>query len=427
MSTARSRTRLLHGLAVPLVLLGTPALALTPSEIFEKAAPSVWAVRALDAQERPFSYGTAVVVGPGQLVTRCHVLARAKAIQLRQENLLYEARLDHADVERDLCLLSAQKFNAPAVPLARLADLKVGQRVYAVGNPERVATTLSEGLLSSLRDEDGKPLLQTTAPLSPGMSGAGLFDERGYLVGIARVAPATAGKPTALHAGVPAEWVAEAPERAKALLARRNEPPAGTASKTVASLPGLPPPGATWRYGYRDRLYGGGQRMFTVRVAAIEGRDVRESFAVDSGGETSGLVDPASLRFHSRRITGSQSMVELAPYFLAAAPSGSTPLRPADYPGTSTWTIGAANVQPEDVVVPAGTFRATRVDVRGTAPVHGSMNIAASANHIATRFHYTAWYSPDVKRYVMARHQTWNSHGTQIGDEVVELLEHKRN
>ena len=55
-----------------------PALALSPSEVFEKVSPSVWAVQGLDAQGRPFSYGSAVVIGPGSLVTNCHVLAKAK-------------------------------------------------------------------------------------------------------------------------------------------------------------------------------------------------------------------------------------------------------------------------------------------------------------------------------------------------------------
>src|SRR5688572_5198294 len=134
--------------------LSTPVCALTPAEVFDKVAPSVWAVRGLDATERPFSYGSAVVIGPGRLVTNCHVLAKAKTIQLRQDGVSYEAKLEHADYDRDLCTLAAAKLTAPAVQILPLREVKVGQRVYAVGNPEKLALTLSEGLISGLRTED---------------------------------------------------------------------------------------------------------------------------------------------------------------------------------------------------------------------------------------------------------------------------------
>lgn len=410
-------------------LAGTAALALTPSEVFDKVSGSVWAVRGLDAQERPFRYGSAVVIGPGRLVTNCHVLAKAKAIQLRRENVLYEARLEHADLERDLCIVSAKNFSAPAVAVGKLDDVKVGQRVYAIGNPERLALTLSEGLVSGLRGEEGRPLLQTTAPLSPGSSGGGLFDENGALLGITSFGIVNRGRTTQnLNFALPAEWIAEVPERAKAMLAKATEQHSGGVKQAAAPVPGLPAVGATWRYGFRDRQYGGAQRVFTVRVSAIEGRDVRESFKVEQGGESSAAVDAGSVSFSARRLTSDSSLIELAPYFLSAGQAGSAlPQRPMNYPGSAPWTIGPAQVQPEDVMVPAGTYKATRIDVRGDVGVHGSAGMAASANHIAARFHFTAWYALEVNRYVMARHQTWNSHGRQIGDEMVQLLEYRPN
>jgi hypothetical protein len=403
-----------------LALAAAPALALTPAEVFDKVSPSIWAVRALDAQERPIGFGSAVVVGAGQLVTRCLVLARARSLQLRRENTLFEARLEHADVERDLCILSASNFSAPAVPTAPFDAVKVGQRVYVIGTPERLAATLSEGLVAGVRNEDGKPALQTTAPLSAGLSGGGVFDERGKLVGIAAFG---AGRAPSASFAAPAEWIAEVVGRSKEQLARRNERPAAAAAGTPQA--GLPAAGATWRYSFRDRQYSSASRVFTVRVSSVQGSEVRESFSVENGPESSAIVDAGSIRFSARRLTSDYAALELAPYFYsserwkdAAAP------RPAAYPGVA-WEIGPAQVQPEDVSVPAGTFKAMRVDVRGSTGGHGSAGISASANHIPARFHFTGWYAPEVGRYVMTRHQTFNFNNAQIGDEMVQLLEYR--
>src|SRR5690349_10658791 len=135
-------------------LFATQAAALDPSEVFAKVAPSVFAVRGLDANERPLTYGSGVVIGPGRLITNCHVLAKAKGIQVRRSNVAYFGKLEHADVERDLCIVSIAEFNAPAVAMVPLASVRIGQRAYAVGNPERLDLTLSEGLISGLRAED---------------------------------------------------------------------------------------------------------------------------------------------------------------------------------------------------------------------------------------------------------------------------------
>jgi S1-C subfamily serine protease len=60
----------------------SPALALQPTQVFDKVSGSVWVVRALDASERPFAQGSAVVIAPGKLVTNCHVLAKAVTVQV---------------------------------------------------------------------------------------------------------------------------------------------------------------------------------------------------------------------------------------------------------------------------------------------------------------------------------------------------------
>lgn len=400
-------------------IVAAPAFALSPAEVFEKVSPSVWAVRALDAQEKPFSFGSGVVVGPGQVVTACRVLARARSIQVRRENVLFEAKLEHADVERDLCLLSAPNFAAPPAPVARPEQLKIGQRIYAVTHPERMAATLAEGLITGLRDENGQPALQTSAALARGASGGGLFNEDGALVGIAVFDPKQS-------TAIPAQWIAQVADRSREALVRRAERQSASPAPAAAAAAGLPAPGTSWRYSFQDRKYGGAKRVFTVRVAGVQGADVREAFAVENGPQADLSVDANSFHFVAKRITSDYQVMELAPYFFVTdAGKTAVPQRPSSYPG-GQWELSTVQVQPDDVSVAAGTFKASRVQVSGRSSAAPSLGSPVTADAVVARFNYTAWYAPDVGRYVMVRHQTWNRRGEQIGDEVVELLDHKR-
>jgi hypothetical protein len=60
----------------------------------------------------------------------------------------------------------------------------VGERVFTIGSPEGLERSLGEGLISGLREGYGSSYVQTTAPISHGSSGGGLFDKYGNLVGI---------------------------------------------------------------------------------------------------------------------------------------------------------------------------------------------------------------------------------------------------
>lgn len=247
------------------------ASALEPDVLFARVAPSVWSVRTLDAQERPLQTGSAVVVAPGRLVTSCRVLAKASSVVVRQDNVSYGATLEFPDPVRDLCQLSVARFPAPAVAFAPPGLARPGQRVYAVGNPKGLENTLSEGLLSALRAGEGEETrrLQTTVTTGPGASGGGLFDSEGRLLGIL-VADASPGVPTG--SAIPAEFVAELPSRARAVLESRAAAPAaaGTAAATAIepSRPGTEKPTDALRPGqaleYRLTDYLTGQSTSVV-------------------------------------------------------------------------------------------------------------------------------------------------------------------
>lgn len=252
----------------------TPAASLDPDKLFEKLSPSIWVVTTFDAAEKRLAQGSAVVVEAGTLITNCHVLAKARAVVVRRENIAYGATLEHADVERDLCQLQVKNFNSPAVELAPTTGLRVGQRVYAVGNPRGLEVTFSDGLISGLRrgsDDKTVELVQTSAPISPGSSGGGLFDSAGRLVGITT---ATRRDSQNLNFAMPADWIREVPGRAREALAKRSTGDTRTASSAgpVARVGGRFV-GQVFDYVVIDRMTGLRQNV-QLRVERLDGDNV---------------------------------------------------------------------------------------------------------------------------------------------------------
>lgn len=131
------------------------------------------------------SQGSAVAVSANELVTNCHVVKGALKLVLRQEKQEWPAQVVRADPASDRCFVTAagQSF-VPVAGVRSYDSLEVGEPLYTLGAPVGLELTLASGILSGRREEDGRRLVQTTAPISPGSSGGGLFDARGNLVGV---------------------------------------------------------------------------------------------------------------------------------------------------------------------------------------------------------------------------------------------------
>lgn len=213
------------------------AQALEADEIFRRVHESVMLVKVYDAKDAPIGTGSAVVIAPENLLTNCHVLAKAKRIEIKQDNVTYGAELVHIDLERDLCQIRAKNYRAKPVELGNSDSVKVGKKVYALGNPRGLELTLSDGLVSALRkDSDGSlRYIQTTAPISPGSSGGGLFDSDGKLIGITSMYRVDSQN---LNFAIPINMLRELAERSRAALAKAEEKTsAGSSLTTNAGKP----------------------------------------------------------------------------------------------------------------------------------------------------------------------------------------------
>jgi len=173
------------------------------------------------------------------------------------------------------------------------------------------------------------------------------------------------------------------------------------------------------------RGVGSARFNFGVRVAGVEGGIVREIITTPSFPERLVSVGADSLSFRSFQLPQGQTLVELAPYLysvltknevmmwgtLAGYPAGGSAALPR-------WTITVRESGLEVVTVPAGTFKATRIEVSGRRPT-GSY--PAHLHFESGRFQFSAWHAPQVQRYIKLQHETWSLTGARFGEQLVEL------
>ncbi|MBW1992604.1 MAG: trypsin-like peptidase domain-containing protein [Deltaproteobacteria bacterium] len=191
------------------------ALALSPAQVFEKVKNSVVVVKAYDQRGRLVGLGSGVALSSKMVITNHHVVKEGVRLTVGQGKQASPAFVAAAEPERDLALLKVFGLSAVPASLGRARSLRVGDRVFAVGAPYGLELSMSEGLVSQLRGGP-PPLIQTTAAISKGSSGGGLFNDRGELVGITTFY-LEGGQ--GLNFAVPAEWAAQllrAPKRAPA-------------------------------------------------------------------------------------------------------------------------------------------------------------------------------------------------------------------
>jgi S1-C subfamily serine protease len=166
---------------------------LSAAAVYKKVERSVYVVVAAptrdDVLDRNITQGSAVAVADHLLLTNCHVVMDRPLIRILQDESVAVAHLVGADATTDRCVIRSDgPALAPVSGVRSFADLAVGEHVFAIGTPRSLERSLSEGLISGLRQHTGVDMVQTTAPLSPGSSGGGLFDERGNLIGITTLA-----------------------------------------------------------------------------------------------------------------------------------------------------------------------------------------------------------------------------------------------
>jgi S1-C subfamily serine protease len=201
----------------------------TTIQLFETAAPSVVHIQTarlartrgmfgLQAMEVPEGSGSGFVWDDeGHVVTNFHVLQKATRAEVRlHDGRMYEAELVGGAPDFDLAVLriAAPTSQLRPIPLGSSRDLRVGQNVFAIGNPFGLDQTLTTGVISglgrSIRAVTGVAIhgvIQTDAAINPGNSGGPLLDSAGRLIGINTAIKSPTGAYAGIGFAVPVDTV----------------------------------------------------------------------------------------------------------------------------------------------------------------------------------------------------------------------------
>lgn len=249
----------------------------------------------------------------GHVVTNAHVLRGASSATVRRaDGETAPAELVGMDPGTDLAVLRVPADSAamPPLPIGTSADLRVGQKVFAIGNPFGLDWTLTTGVVSALERELPREggrlsgLIQTDAAINPGNSGGPLLDSAGRVIGVNTAIYSPSGASAGISFAVPVDLVArvvpaliatgryappglgiESDARVDAMAARRGISGVvvlGVAPGSGAAEAGLEP----------ARLMPDGRIVLRDVIVAIDGRrvrsagDLRAAFAGRTPGET---------------------------------------------------------------------------------------------------------------------------------------------
>ncbi|MEO8593480.1 MAG: trypsin-like peptidase domain-containing protein [Candidatus Solibacter sp.] len=161
---------------------------LAPGTLYKQASPAVVVIEALGSNGKVASTGSGLLVSAdGKLLTNYHVVAHAKqaTVKLANGDAYDIVEVIAVDKRKDIAFLKIPAVELPFVRLGRSSGVEIGNTVYSIGSPMGLQNTLSQGLVSGIRDMDGYRLFQISAPISHGSSGGPIFNMTGEVIGIA--------------------------------------------------------------------------------------------------------------------------------------------------------------------------------------------------------------------------------------------------
>jgi tetratricopeptide (TPR) repeat protein len=169
-------------------------------KIFEQNNSAVILVQALDAKNNVLKFGSGFIVrSDGVIVTNFHVIDGAKYLRVKMgKDKFYPVnQIIYKDSSKDFAILKIEaSASLPTVKLGDSEKIKQGQKIYLIGSPKGYENTISDGLVSGIRENyivqyqgvsykvNLKKVIQISAPMSGGSSGGAVFNEQGEVIGI---------------------------------------------------------------------------------------------------------------------------------------------------------------------------------------------------------------------------------------------------
>ncbi len=196
-------------------------------DLFESSAPSVCYITTLNQQrdywsrnitEIPAGSGSGFIWDTkGHIITNFHVIQNGSKFKVTLgDRTTWDAEVIGTEPNKDLAVLriKAPENKLKPIPIGQSSTLRVGQSVYAIGNPFGLDQSLTTGVISALGREitsvGGRPIrdvIQTDAAINPGNSGGPLLDSRGRLIGVNTMIYSPSGASAGIGFSIPVDEV----------------------------------------------------------------------------------------------------------------------------------------------------------------------------------------------------------------------------
>jgi tetratricopeptide (TPR) repeat protein len=177
-------------------------------ELVRRIKPSAVAIETFDTKGNTLSRGSGFFIAADRVITNRHVIERSSRVEIHLLNgKKYPVRgVLAVDGEGDLALLQVDVPAALAVPLPIVQTVPAeGESIVVVGNPYGLEGSVSNGIVSAVREISGYgKIIQITAPISPGSSGSPVVNMAGQVIGIATL---QAEQGQGLNFAVPSERI----------------------------------------------------------------------------------------------------------------------------------------------------------------------------------------------------------------------------
>jgi hypothetical protein len=132
------------------------------------------------------SQGSGFFIAPNIIATNYHVIEGSSVADCYLNNSDIQYKIDGylaVDKAVDLILLKVSGLDKPAIKFST-SLVSIGQKVFVIGSPKGLSASITDGIISGMRDFDGYKLIQMSAPISPGSSGGPVLNQKGELIGI---------------------------------------------------------------------------------------------------------------------------------------------------------------------------------------------------------------------------------------------------
>lgn len=178
-------------------------------ELVKRIKPSAVAIETFDPKGKSIARGSGFFIAADKVVTNQHVIEKASRveIQLASGKTFVANGVVAVDGEGDLALLEVdlKRESVQALPIVQRAPLE-GESVVVIGNPFGLEGSVSNGIVSAIREIAGYgTIIQITAPIAPGSSGSPVVNMFGQVIGVA-TAQAAAGQ--SINFAIPSSRIA---------------------------------------------------------------------------------------------------------------------------------------------------------------------------------------------------------------------------